>query len=55
VCALLQSFAEKPKTAEALEAMRVDTTVLGEDKLEVIPFNYSAPLKLAAVLDLLRC
>ncbi len=25
----VQSFAEKPKTAEALDAMRVDTTVLG--------------------------
>jgi hypothetical protein len=25
-----QAFAEKPKTKEALEAMKVDTTVLGE-------------------------
>jgi hypothetical protein len=31
VCvALVQSFAEKPKTADALKAMEVDTTVLGE-------------------------
>ena len=30
LCSCVQSFAEKPKTAEALKAMEVDTTVLGE-------------------------
>lgn len=29
-CPAAQSFAEKPKTKEALDAMRVDTTCLGE-------------------------
>ena len=29
-CSAAQSFAEKPKTKEALDAMRVDTTCLGE-------------------------
>ena len=28
----MQSFAEKPKTPEALNAMKVDTTVLGESR-----------------------
>ena len=30
MCFLLQDFAEKPKTEEALNAMKVDTTVFGE-------------------------